>query len=81
MINEQYPFDEFKVGEPIVKIDFKEGVDMLREAGFEQGDFDDLSTMNEKALATIVKEKYDTDFYILYGFPIDIRDFHTMPNP
>ena len=35
VINDQYPFEEFKVAEPIVKIDFKEGVRMLQEAGFE----------------------------------------------
>lgn len=33
VINEQYPFEEFKVAEPIVKIDFQDGVKMLREAG------------------------------------------------
>ena len=81
VINEQYPFEEFKVAEPIVKIDFKDGVKMLRDAGIEQGDFEDLSTENEKALGAIVKEKYDTDFYVLYGFPTDVRAFYSMPNP
>ena len=81
VINEQYPFEEFKVAEPIVKIDFKDGVKMLKEAGIEQGDFDDLSTENEKALGAIVREKYDTDFYVLYGFPTDVRAFYSMPNP
>ena len=81
VISEQYPFEEFKVAEPIVKIDFKDGVKMLKEAGIEQGDFDDLSTENEKALGAIVREKYDTDFYVLYGFPTDVRAFYSMPNP
>ena len=35
VISEQYPFEEFKIKEPIVKIHFKEGVEMLKKAGFE----------------------------------------------
>jgi len=40
-----------------------------------------LSTENEKALGAIVKEKHDTDFYILYGFPTAARAFYSMPDP
>jgi len=35
VICEQYPFEEFKIKEPIVKLHFKEGVKLLREAGYE----------------------------------------------
>ena len=38
---------------------------MLREAGVEIGDEDDLSTPAEKLLGRLVRAKYDTDFYIL----------------
>lgn len=54
---------------------------MLREAGVETGDFDDLSTPNEKFLGKLVKEKYHTDFYIMDKFPLVIRPFYTMPDP
>ena len=36
------------------------------------GDFDDLSTENEKRLGKIVKEKYGTDFYIMYRYPMEV---------
>jgi aspartyl/asparaginyl-tRNA synthetase len=37
--------------------------------------------MTEKALGKIVKEKYDTDFYMLYGYPKAARPFYTMLDP
>jgi len=79
VINDQYPFEEFKIKEPIVKVDFQDGVKLLKEKGFEQDPLGDLSTKNEKALGAIIKEKYDTDFYILFGFPTAARAFYSMP--
>jgi len=54
---------------------------MLHEAGIKQEPLDDLSTETEKALGRIVKEKYDTDFYMLYGYPSAVRPFYTMLDP
>ena len=39
------------------------------------------STENEKWLGRLVKEKFNTDFYILDKFPMAIRPFYTMPDP
>ena len=33
VINQQYPFEKFKCAVPVVKLDFKEGVKLLHEAG------------------------------------------------
>ncbi len=54
---------------------------MLKEAGADLGDYDDLSTVNEKLLGKLVKEKYKTDFYILDKYPMAVRPFYTMPDP
>lgn len=54
---------------------------MLADAGFKQDEFEDLSTETEKALGRIVKEKYNTDFYMLYGYPVSARPFYTMLDP
>ncbi len=81
IINEQYPFEEFKISNPVLKIDFRTGVKMLQEAGIEQDPLDDLSTETEKALGALVKTKYDTDFYMLYGYPKNARPFYTMIDP
>ena len=40
-----------------------------------------FSTPNEKLLGKLVKAKYDTDFYILDKYPLDVRPFYTMPDP
>ncbi|KAK8185086.1 aspartyl-tRNA synthetase-like protein [Phyllosticta capitalensis] len=62
-------------------IPFKEGVKMLREAGEELGDYEDLSTPQEKLLGKLVLEKYGSDFYVLDQFPLAVRPFYTMPSP
>ncbi|BHF58060.1 Aspartate--tRNA ligase, cytoplasmic [Sparganum proliferum] len=80
-ICKQYKAEPFKFLEPSLRLEFSEGIKMLREAGWEVGDYDDLSTPAEKFLGKLVKEKYDTDFYILDKFPLAIRPFYTMPDP
>jgi aspartyl-tRNA synthetase len=81
IINEQHPFEPLKYNKPSLIINYEDGVKMLREAGVEQGEEEDLSTENEKTLGRLVKEKYGTDFYILDRFPLAVRPFYTMPDP
>ena len=40
-----------------------------------------FSTPNEKLLGKLVKQKYDTDFFILDKYPLCVRPFYTMPDP
>ena len=40
-----------------------------------------FSTPNEKLLGKLVREKYDTDFYMLDKYPLAVRPFYTMPEP
>ncbi|CAO2632709.1 Aspartate--tRNA ligase, cytoplasmic [Lemmus lemmus] len=35
---------------------------------------------NEKLLGRLVKEKYDTDFYVLDKYPLAVRPFYAMPD-
>lgn len=81
VVADQYPFEPFKCVYPIVKLNFKQGVEMLKEAGYNQDPLDDLTSETEKALGRLVKEKYETDFYMLYGYPINARPFYTMIDP
>ena len=62
-VRKQYPVEEFKLPEDgkMVRLHFKEGIAMLREAGKDVDDFEDLSTENEKLLGKLVREKYNTD--------------------
>uniref|UniRef100_UPI00398EFC75 aspartate--tRNA ligase, cytoplasmic n=1 Tax=Pristiophorus japonicus TaxID=55135 RepID=UPI00398EFC75 len=80
-IGKQYPCEPFKFLEPTLRLEFPEAVAMLKEVGVEMGDEEDLSTPNEKLLGRLVKEKYDTDFYILDKYPLAVRPFYTMPDP
>ncbi|KAI4224063.1 MAG: hypothetical protein L6R36_004945 [Xanthoria steineri] len=63
------------------RLTFAEAVKLLNEAGIEAGEFDDLSTPQEKALGRIMREKYSTDFYTIDKYPSAVRPFYTMPDP
>jgi len=80
-VNNQYPFEPLVYSKEALKLDYKEGCKLLEENGYHQNINDDLDTENEKQLGRLVKEKYNTDFYILYGYPKSARPFYTMPDP
>lgn len=80
-VRAQHPFEDLKYLRPTLKLTYAEGCALLREAGAEQGDFEDLSTENEKKLGDIVREKYDTDFFFMDKYPLAVRPFYTMPDP
>jgi len=86
IISQQYPFEPFLYNkEKNLRITYPEGIQMLRDKGIlnEDGtpleDTQDISTTQEKALGALVKDKYQTDFYIMDRFPMDVRPFYTMP--
>lgn len=56
-ICEQYPVEPFKFLDPPLKLEFPTAINMLRNAGVEIGDEEDLSTPNEKLLGRLVKAK------------------------
>jgi aspartyl-tRNA synthetase len=81
LVKKQYPFIDLKYLKHTLKISYAEGCQLLRNAGVTQNDYDDLSAENEKLLGTIVKEKYETDFFIMDKYPLSVRPFYTMPCP
>jgi aspartyl-tRNA synthetase len=80
-VREQHPFEDLKYCKPTLKISYAEGCKLLRDAGIDQDDYEDLSTVNEKKLGNIVREKYDTDFFFMDKYPLSVRPFYTMPCP
>ncbi|KAF1952604.1 aspartyl-tRNA synthetase [Byssothecium circinans] len=83
LVRSAYHVEEFKLPESgkVPRIPFQEGIKMLREAGEELNDYDDLSTPQEKHLGRLVLSKYGSDFYTLDQFPLAIRPAYTMPSP
>lgn len=78
-ISRQYPFRPLKYLRKTLRLTFQEGVQMLKEAGVEVDPYGDLSTETERKLGELVREKYDTEFYILHRYPLAVRPFYTMP--
>ena len=58
-------------------INFKQGIQMLRDDG-RQTEVEDLSTRDEIRLGELVKEQYQSDFFVLDKFPKNARPFYTM---
>jgi aspartyl-tRNA synthetase len=80
-VREQHPFEDLQYLRPTLKLTYAEGCALLRGAGVDQDDYEDLSTLNEKKLGDIVKEKYKTDFFFMDKYPLSVRPFYTMPDP
>lgn len=80
-VRKQFPGEDFLVPDKLVRLEFPEAVKMLQEAGEEMGDYDDLSTEQERVLGRLVRDKYQSDFFMLDKFPMAVRPFYTMPDP
>ncbi|KAF2552669.1 hypothetical protein F2Q68_00037678 [Brassica cretica] len=78
-IRKQYPFQPLKFLPKTLKLTFAEGIQMLKEAGVQADPLGDLNTETERKLGELVREKYDTEFYILHRYPSAVRPFYTMP--
>lgn len=81
IVKEQYPFEDFQFKTPVPRLKFSEAVELLAEEGYTQNPHKDLETANEKALGEIVKKKYETDFFVVYNYPLEARPFYSMVNP
>ncbi|KAK7276844.1 hypothetical protein RIF29_17990 [Crotalaria pallida] len=78
-VRKQYPFEPLKYLRQTLRLTYEEGVQMLKDVGIEIEPFGDLNTEAERKLGQLVSEKYGTEFYILYRYPLAIRPFYTMP--
>jgi aspartyl/asparaginyl-tRNA synthetase len=68
-IRAQYPSDvPTWTAKPCI-LHWEEANALLLEAGEEAPGMDDLSTVQERALGRLVKEKHGTDFFFLDRFP------------
>ncbi|KAB8270896.1 aspartyl-tRNA synthetase [Aspergillus minisclerotigenes] len=88
VIQKSYPkAGDFKLPKDgkALRLNYMDGVALLKEAGVdvsEQERFEnDFSTAMEKQLGQIIREKYDTDFYVLDKFPMAVRPFYTKADP
>ncbi|KAJ2784641.1 aspartate--tRNA ligase dps1 [Coemansia javaensis] len=80
-VRRQYPSEPLKFDDKPLRLEYKDAVALLRGAGVEIGDFDDLSTPQERLLGELVRKEHGTDFFMLDKFPLAVRPFYTMPDP
>jgi aspartyl-tRNA synthetase len=82
-IRDQFPFSPIKYLQPngkILRLDFAEGIELLKQNGISMGELDDMDTPTERKLGEIIRNKYNVDFYIIDRFPSNIRPFYTQPS-
>ncbi|KAI1209062.1 aspartyl-tRNA synthetase [Annulohypoxylon truncatum] len=75
-VRERWPSKDLVWLDETPIIPFTEGIQMLRDDGREVEE-EDLSTRDEMRLGELVKEKYQTDYYVLDKFPANARPFYT----
>ncbi|CAL5024072.1 unnamed protein product [Urochloa decumbens] len=80
-IQRQFPFKPLKYLKTTLRLDYNEGIRMLQEAGVDVDPMGDLNTEAEKKLGELVRDKYDTELYMLCRYPSAVRPFYTMPCP
>lgn len=84
-VHRQYPNTPFKWQDKVLRLDFRDAVQMLRDHGMDRIPDDisefDFDTEMEKTLGKLINAKYDTDFYYIINYPLKVRPFYTMPNP
>ncbi|KAI9167222.1 Aspartate--tRNA ligase, cytoplasmic [Paramyrothecium foliicola] len=80
VLRKRWPSKEFHWLEDTLILEFKEGIQMLRDDGRDV-EMEDLATADEIRLGQLVKEKYGTDYYILDKFPASARPFYTAKDP
>ncbi|KAJ4421170.1 aspartate--tRNA ligase dps1 [Gnomoniopsis sp. IMI 355080] len=76
VVRERWPSKDLLWLDETLILPFWEGIRMLRDDGIDC-EMEDLSTRNEIRLGELVREKYQTDYYILDKFPVDARPFYT----
>jgi hypothetical protein len=87
VVKSRFPHEDLVIPDETVILRYTEGVKLLRESGYKKEDGseveedEDFDTPTEKYLGKLVKEKYNTDYYILDKFPSEVRPFYTMPDP
>ena len=69
-VKRQFPHDDLVFPDDTVVLDFHDGIRMLKDDGWtEDGEdldeYEDLSRRAEVRLGQLVKERYNTDYYIL----------------
>jgi len=86
IIRRQFPSQDLVIPDKTVRLTFKEAVKILNDSGWREdgeliSEYEDFSTPTEKHLGKLVKEQYNTDYYIVDKFPASARPFYTMPDP
>jgi len=82
IVKRQFPFEDLVYTKLPLRITFAEAVDILRKNGNpDRPELDDFNTAEEKKLGVLMRNLYNTDFYIIDKFPTAVRPFYTMPDP
>jgi aspartyl-tRNA synthetase len=68
-----------------LRLNYLDGIKILKDAGVDTSEQDsfstDLTTAQEKQLGKLIREQYETDFYVLDEFPMSVRPFYTKVHP
>ncbi|KAF9764290.1 putative aspartate--tRNA ligase, cytoplasmic [Nosema granulosis] len=80
-IKKYYAFEDFKYTKDALILTHRECIDLLKSEGTEIGYEDDFNNECEKKLGKLIKEKYNTDIFVVKDYPVSCRPFYTFVDP
>ena len=83
IIRAQYPFESITYNQKTnLRMPYSEAIALLNEKhNLGLASDEDINSSQERMLGEIIKEKYNTDFFMVDKFPMKLRPFYTMPCP
>ncbi|KAI3638611.1 hypothetical protein MIR68_003109 [Amoeboaphelidium protococcarum] len=78
-VHRSFQSQAFQLSKETPILEHRDAVQMLLDAGVHMDPMDDFSTENERQLGRLVKDQFQTDFFMVKKFPLEVRPFYTMP--
>ncbi|KAI3638618.1 hypothetical protein MIR68_003116 [Amoeboaphelidium protococcarum] len=80
IVNRSFQSQAFQLSKETPILEHRDAVQMLLDACVHMDPMDDFSTENERLLGRLVRDQFQTDFFIVKNFPLEVRPFYTMPD-
>ncbi|OJD29850.1 aspartyl-trna cytoplasmic [Diplodia corticola] len=87
VVKRQFPHEDLVWLDQTLTLSFAEAIRLLNDSGWRDDEGnplpenEDLGTRDEIQLGRVIKQKFNTDYYIIDKFPVSARPFYAMADP
>jgi len=76
-IRKYHNFEDPLLHDKALIIQYDDAITLLEKNGYDVINSENLNNQDEKNLGDVIKKMYNTDLFVLDGFPVDVRAFYT----